>query len=969
MQDTPLARAAATVSFTLNGRPTTVSAPAFASLADTLREELGLAGTKIGCEAGDCGACTIRLDGEQVCACLVATAQADGARVDTVEGADPTTDRLRAAFLARGAAQCGICTPGMLMAATDLLARNSGPSRSDVEDAIGGVLCRCTGYLQIVEAILDVSAGSGASAGSDPSAQRSVFMHRVGEGSDPTTAVGARLPRVDGWPKVAGTDKFGADEAPADALWMRVVRSPHARARFTLGDLDRVKARNPGLAAILTAKDVPGDNAFGIFPAMKDQPVLAPGLVRFRGEGVLALVGTRTAVESISDAELPIAWTVEAPLSGIEAALAPGAPALHAGVPDNVLARGNLRCGDVSAGHACAAVTAEGSFETAFVEHAYIEPEAGYAVPVGEGPDRIEVTACTQAPYMDREETARVLGIDQSRVRIRPSACGGGFGGKLDVSVQPLLAVAAWATRRPVRIVYTRTESMVSTTKRHPAHIWARSSADAQGRLTAFEMQADFNTGAYASWGPTVANRVPVHGMGPYKVPNASLRTRAVYTSDTPAGAFRGFGVPQAAIAHETLMDDLAERLDLDRWAIRRINALDHGDITPSGQVLKHSAGLPKCLDALEPDWHAALACVARHNASAPRRRRGVGIACMWYGCGNTALPNPSAMRITLQRDGTLTFFNGAVDIGQGSSTVLLQIAADALGLPPRAFRMVVGDTDQTADAGKTSASRQTFVSGNAARLAAEDLRRKILGLANAGPHAKLGLEGARLSIVDGEASREIDLATIDTPAEGVGWVKRSADSTRGVGSSPCLEPGSTQPADGLVLEGRGSWDPPTTPLDANGQGVPYATYGFAAQMAEVEVDVVLGTAKVIEIVAAHDVGRAINPTLVEGQIHGGIAQGLGLALMEEYIAGRTENLHDYLIPTAGDMPPVRTYLIEDAELDGPFGAKGVGEPALIATAPAILSAIRHATGTRITRVPVLPHRLWEALQQREERA
>ena len=467
MQDTPLARAITTVSFTLNGRPTTVSAPAFASLADTLREELGLTGTKIGCEAGDCGACTIRLDGQQVCACLVATAQADGARVDTVEGADPTTDRLRAAFLAHGAAQCGICTPGMLMAAGDLLARDPAPSRSEVEDAIGGVLCRCTGYLQIVEAILDVAGtGSDPSAlqtGSDPSAQRRVFVHRVGEGSDPVprdpaNAVGARLPRVDGWPKVAGTDKFGADEAPADALWMRVVRSPHARARFTLGDLDAVKARNPGLAAILTAADVPGENAFGIFPAMKDQPVLAPGLVRFRGEAVLALVGTRAAVEGLSDAELPIVWAIEAPLSGIEAALAPGAPALHVGVPDNVLTRGNLRCGDVSAGHARAAATAEGSFETAFVEHAYIEPEAGYAVPIGEGPDRIEVTACTQAPYMDREETARVLGVEQSRVRIRPSACGGGFGGKLDVSVQPLLAVAAWATRRPVRIVYTRTE-------------------------------------------------------------------------------------------------------------------------------------------------------------------------------------------------------------------------------------------------------------------------------------------------------------------------------------------------------------------------------------------------------------------------------------------------------------------------------------------------------------------------------
>jgi aldehyde oxidoreductase len=949
MQDTPLTRATATVSFTLNGQPTTVSAAPFASLADTLREELGLTGTKIGCEAGDCGACTVRLDGEQVCACLVATAQVDGARIDTVEGANPITDRLRTAFLAHGAAQCGICTPGMLMAATDLLAHNPVPSRGQVEDGIGGVLCRCTGYLEIVEAILDV-------AGSDPVAA-----------DDPVRAVGARLPRVDGWPKVAGSDKFGADEAPTDALWMRVVRSPHARARFTLGDLQAVKARTPGLAAILTAADVPGENAFGIFPGMKDQPVLAPGLVRFRGEAVLALVGTRAAVESMSDAELPIEWAIEPPLSGIDAALAPGAPTVHGGVPDNVLARGNLQRGDVQGGHARAAATAEGSFETAFVEHAYIEPEAGFAVPIGPGPDRIEVAVCTQAPYMDREETARVLGVDQSRVRIRPSACGGGFGGKLDVSVQPLLAVAAWATGRPVRIAYTRTESMASTTKRHPARIWAKASADARGRLTAFEMRADFNTGAYASWGPTVANRVPVHGMGPYKVPNAWLRTRAVYTNDTPAGAFRGFGVPQAAIAHETLMDDLAERLGLDRWAIRRVNALDHGDVTPSGQVLRHSAGLPKCLDALKPDWDAALSRVASHNAGAPRHRRGIGIACMWYGCGNTGLPNPSSMRITLARDGSLTFFNGAVDIGQGSSTVLLQIAADALGLPTRAFRMVVGDTDLTQDAGKTSASRQTFVSGNAARLAAEDLRRKILALANAGPDAKLTLEGAKLSIADGEASREIDLATLVIPEFRVSEIS----GTQGADHVEALGPGSPRsraPAGmtgrDVVLEGLGSWDPPTTPLDENGQGVPYATYGFAAQMAEVEVDIVLGTTRVVAMVAAHDVGRAINPTLVEGQIHGGIAQGLGMALMEEYSPGRTENLHDYLIPTVGDMPSIKTYLIEDAELDGPFGAKGVGEPALIATAPAILSAIRHATGARITRVPVLPHRLWEAFQK-----
>ena len=385
-------------------------------------------------------------------------------------------------------------------------------------------------------------------------------------------------------------------------------------------------------------------------------------------------------------------------------------------------------------------------------------------------------------------------------------------------------------------------------------------------------------------------------------------------------------------------MDDLAEALGLDRWAIRRLNALGSGDRTPSGQVLAHSAGLPECLDALKDDWATALADAATHKASEPRRRRGVGIGCMWYGCGNTALPNPSTMRIALSRDGTLTFFNGAVDIGQGSTTVLTQIAADALGVAPETFQLVVGDTGLTADAGKTSASRQTFVSGKAAMLAGRDLRRKILALANVGESGALALEGATLVIGDGDVRRRVDLGGL------------AADGS------------------GTVLEGRGAYDPPTTTLDADGQGVPYATYGFAAQMAEVEVDVVLGTTKVLRMVAAHDVGRAVNPTLVEGQIHGGIAQGLGFALMEEFIPGRTENLHDYLIPTVGDMPEIDIRLIEDPEPEGPFGAKGVGEPALVATAPAILSAIRHATGVTLREVPVLPHRLWAAMQQRPSR-
>ena len=667
--------------------------------------------------------------------------------------------------------------------------------------------------------------------------------------------------------------------------------------------------------------------------------MFADGVVRYRGEAIAALVGPRAALSGIRDGDLPVAWSPEAPVIGVAAALADGAPPLHAHLPDNVLTRGFLKHGDAPRARDGAAVVAEGRFTTAFVEHAYIEPEAGYAIPDADGPGTMLVAATTQAPYMDREEVARVLGIAQERVRIVPTACGGGFGGKLDVSVQPILALAAHVTGRPVRIVYSRIESMASSTKRHPAEIFARASADADGRLVSYEMEGDFDTGAYASWGPTVANRVPIHGAGPYRVPNVLNRTRAIYTNAPPSGAFRGFGIPQASIANETLMDDLAEKLGIDRWEIRRRNALGVGDRTYTGQLLAASAGLPQCLDALKPAWARALADAEAHNAHNDRIKRGAGIACMWYGCGNTSLSNPSAMRITLGVDGRVTLWSGAVDIGQGVSTVLAQIATDALGIEGIRVDLcdAVGDTLLTLDAGKTSASRQTFVSGNAARLAALDLRSAILRLANAGPDAPIRFANGVL-IVGGTDERRVFLA--DLP--------RTSDA---------------------VLEGFGTYDPPTTGLDANGQGVPYATYGFAAQIAEVEVDTALGTTKVRHIHAAHDVGRAINPTLVEGQIHGGIAQGLGLALMEEYIPGRTENLHDYLIPSAGDIPPITTYIVEDPDPEGPYGAKGVGEPALIATAPAILGAIRHATGVSVRRVPVLPHRLWEALQARRSPA
>jgi aldehyde oxidoreductase len=907
------------ISFRLNGGERNIFAEPSARLADVLRNQLGLTGTKIGCNAGDCGACTVLLDRDQVCACLTAVAQVEGRAVTTVEGLleNGMMSRLQQAFHRHGGAQCGICTPGMLMAATDLLSKIPHPTEAEVCDALGGVLCRCTGYRKIVEAILDAAHG-----------MRLACASAIPKMPLAYEAVGTRVSKVDGIAKLTGREQFGADNIPADALWLRVVRTKHASATLTLGDFAPLYAKHPGLVKVLTAKDVPS-NGFGIYPTVKDQPVLADGEVRFPGEAVVALVGALATIEKITDDEIPISYKPQHPVLTLQQAMATNAALVQNDKPGNLLIEGRVQRGDVlAAAKECAAI-ATGEFNTSFVEHAYIEPEAGWARRVG---DRLEIHVTTQTPYMDRDEMAIVMKLKPEQIRIVPTACGGGFGGKLDMSLQPLIGLAAWLLDRPVACVYQRPESMASTTKRHPANLKVRFGANAQGKLQFAESDSIFNTGAYASWGPTVANRVPVHATGPYFVPNARTTGKAIFTNNPPAGAFRGFGVPQAAIAHEAMMDDLAEKLNLDRWEIRRRNAIKVGDTTHCGQLLTASCGLPACLDALKHHWEKFNAEASAFNSISEVKKRGVGIGCMWYGIGNTSMSNPSTIRVGISNAGKLTLYNGAADIGQGTNTTLMQVCADALGVSMAQFDYVMGDTDRTADAGKSSASRQAFVSGNAAMFAGQNLREKILRIASAASTAKISLHGAALKIIDGDSTKTIELSALPSDANGD------------------------------VLLGEGTFDPPTKPLDENGQGIPYATYGFGAQIAFVEVDLELGTTRVLKIIAAHDVGKAINPQQVEGQIHGGVAQGLGMTLMEEYVPGQTDNLHDYLIPTIGDVPPIDVILIEDPEPLGPYGAKGVGEPALIPTPPAILGAIRHATGVQMKFVPVTPHRLRTAI-------
>ena len=907
------------VAFRLDGREVAARPDAGERLSSMLRDLLGARDVKVGCDAGDCGACTVLLDGRAVCACLVPAQAADGRRVETPAGLvrdDPHAARLARSFERHGAAQCGICTPGMMASAVALLRADPAPDPATVERALGGVLCRCTGYRKILAAV----AAAGAEA----------------ETADPGPGhVGAAVPRLDGRAKIDGTERFGDDVAPAGALVLRAIRSPHHRAGFRLGDVAAWARATPGVVAVLTAADVPGRNRYGVIPDFADQPVFAESECRFRGEAVAAVVGEARAMRALDEATFPVTWEERPAVLSPADALAPGAPRLHEGRAGNVMAEGVVRRGDAEAALAAADVVVEGRFRTAFVEHAPIEPEAGFAVMRG---GRLEVHAATQSPVMDRDALAGIMGMDPADMRVVPTAVGGGFGTKLDLSVQPFLAVAALRTGRPVRMCYARAESMQSTTKRHPAEIHMRIGATRDGRIAGIAFDGTFDTGAYASWGPTVANRVPVHASGPYRVADYRATARGVHTNGPIAGAFRGFGVPQSAVAGETLLDELADALGLDRLAFRILNALRDGEPTVCGQVFAQGVGIGACLEALRPAWDRERAAAAERNAGGGPVRRGVGVASGWYGCGNTSLPNPSTIKAGVRADGQVVLHQGAVDIGQGSNTVVAQCFATALGVPLRSLALVGGDTDRTPDAGKTSASRQTFVSGNAARLAGEALRRAVLGGRNLGEAAELRFGDGAVHVADGARAERIDLQAMEPDAEG------------------------------YVLRVEESYDPPTGALDADGQGAPYAQFGYAAHLASVEVDREMGTVRATHFTAAHDVGRAVNPLLVEGQVEGGIAQGLGMALMEEYLPGRTENLHDYLIPTAGDVPPVETIVVEAADAHGPWGAKGLGEHVLIPTAPAILNAVHDAVGVRMRTLPVTPARLLAALRERDVR-
>ncbi len=739
--------------------------------------------------------------------------------------------------------------------------------------------------------------------------------------------VGQSEQRIGALEKLLGNARFAADIDMENAVTLLVLRSDRPHARIL--NLDTSEAiRAPGCVAIFTASDILGRNRLGIIK--KDQRLLADGKVRSVGDAVaLVAAETLTAAEEAVGA-ISVVYEDLPAIFGPEEALRPSAPEIHDG--GNLLGRRVTRRGNPEAAFKEADVIVDRIYTTPHIEHTYLEPDAGLAYMDQDG--ILNIYASTQNPHYDQKDLADLLGLEENRVRIIQAATGGGFGSKLDLNVQGFVGLAAYLLRRPARLVYTREEAYLCTAKRHPLRIHYKSGATRDGRLIGADVRIIGDTGAYASYGPAVLTRTPIHATGPYDVPNVYMESIFAYTNNPMAGAMRGFGVPQVAFAHESQMNLLAQELGITPMEIRLRNCFRTGSVTATGQELKASVGIRATLEAIEPYYEKS---VREKSKDLPAYvRRGIGLASMVYGIGNTGMQNPATAEIELDDQGRITLFTGAADIGQGSSTVLAQIAAEELGVRPEDIRLVAADTAYTTSAGASSASRQTYISGNAVLEAADKLKDLLL------TEAVMMLKSDR-----SELALEAGAIHVKTHPEKSVSFKKIADRARRLG---------------LPLKWQGYFNPATTTLDPEtGQGIPYSTYAFATHLAEVEVDIITGEVRVIRVVASHDVGKAINPSNVRGQIYSGVAMGIGFALMEEFIPGRTESMKDYHIPCIADMPEIVPIIVEDSEPTGPFGAKGVGEPALIPTAPAILNAIADALGTRIYDLPANLERVLKA--------
>ncbi|MCP1101848.1 CO/xanthine dehydrogenase Mo-binding subunit [Aequitasia blattaphilus] len=737
------------------------------------------------------------------------------------------------------------------------------------------------------------------------------------------SVMGKSVTRKDALDKVMGTARFAADMKVPGMLWGGVFRSSIVAGVVKSFDPSGALAI-PGVECVLTHQDIPGKNRIGII--LKDEPILVEDKIRRYGDAIaLVAAESRELLQEALEA-IRVEYEEHEPVLTIEQAAKKDAPKIHG--DRNQYQIKHLEHGNVDEAFKNCDVIVENDYETPMLSHMFIEPEAGLAHYEN---GIMTVHSSTQNPHYDRGEIAAMLNLPNNRVVSVQMTTGGGFGGKLDISVQCHGALLAYYTGRPVKIVRSREESTLLSSKRHPMKLHYKTGATKDGKIKAVQVNITSDSGAYASYGPAVITRAAVHAAGPYEVPNVRVDASFYYTNNPMAGAFRGFGVPQVAVAHEGQMNAIAKKLGMDAIELRLLNAHRPGTTTPTGQKLDNNVGFIPCLEAVREKAKEVLpSCIP----SGPSKRRGRGYGCMYYGIGNTGLPNPAGAFLEVLPDASVNLMVGCADIGQGSTSVMAQIAAEELGLTYEDVHVTFANTQVTPEGGASSASRQTFISGNATLLAARMAKETLASVA--ADYLKTSAD--QLVFQDREIRVKAHSEVRMDYGELMGEMKRL----------------------GKLALGCGSYNPVTTGLDPKDMtGSPFEVYSYAAALVDLEVDIETGLVDVLNVISAHDVGTAVNVHAVEGQIEGGVVMGTGFALLEktEVKDGKITNplFSKYLLATMMDVPNIYPIVVESAGEAGPFGAKGVGEPALIPAIPATADGVENALDIHFGKLPIQP--------------
>ena len=938
------------INLTVNGIKHTLESIPGETLSTLLRERLRLTGTKIGCEEAECGACTVLVDGEPVVSCIYPADRADGKTIVTIEGLATRVHEemklhpLQEAFVEHGAVQCGFCIPGQIMTAYALLKRNPDPTSDEIRFALKDTLCRCAGYPTIENAIL--AAAQALRTGEPvqtPNIPDSIHVHK---------SVGHTHTRHDGIDKVIGTALYTDDLVFDGMLYAKVRRAMIPHGFLKKLDISKAKAL-PGVVAVLTADDIPGERNHGL--VIYDWPVMV-GVgerVRYVGDALTIIAAETQQIAEQASALIEAEFDLQPVITNAAQARQEGVPQIHE--KGNLLKHIKVRKGDMEQGFAESDIVLEHTFHTQITDHAFLEPECSIGVPLADG--RMEIYVGSQIPYQDRTQVARAMGWPEERVRIVGQLMGGGFGGKEDVMGQIHVAMLAHVTQRPVKLLFDRHESLLVHPKRHATQIRVRIGAKKDCRLVACETELYGDTGAYASLGEKVMTRATTHSAGPYDIPHVRADCYAMYTNNPPAGAFRGFGVTQSAFAVESMMDMLAEKLNMDPVELRQMNALHVGSITNTGQELRESVGLRECIDRVNAEMrkynpHPFKPTVDSVSSLAPYpapNGRGQGDQEHWVrawgfaaaykntGLGGGA-PDKAGAEVELYDNGTFEVRSSSAEMGQGLVTVMRLTVAEEMAVSPEQVRVLVMDTDLTPNGGPTTASRQTYVTGNASRYAAKTLRDAI----TATLAEKYDVRPEQIRFQNGIVHANGHSMTY---AEVAKEMKASGQHPRALYEYEA---------------------PKTQPLGTGGDM--HFAFSFGVQAAEVEVNKLTGEVRVLKVISANDVGMAVNPLGLQGQVEGGVMMGLGNCLTEEFIMDNgyvvTDHLARYRIPGIMLTPEITSIIVEHPTAEGPYGAKGVGEICSIPTTPAITNAIYNAVGVRVDKLPVdqelIARELWE---------